>query len=87
MDYVEFTAKSVNDAIIDACQKFTVSSDKLEYVVVEEGTSGFLGIGSKSAVIKARVKVSLEDKAVDFLHDVFTAMNMAVVVNAKYVTP
>ena len=84
MDYVEFTAKSVNDAIIDACQKFTVSSDKLEYVVVEEGTSGFLGIGSKSAVIKARVKVSLEDKAVDFLHDVFTAMNMAVVVNAKY---
>lgn len=84
MEYEEFSAKSVNDAVIEACQKYTVTSDKLDYVVVEEGTTGFLGIGSKNAVIKARVKISIEDKAVDFLHDVFAAMNMAVVIQAKY---
>ena len=84
MEFVEFSAKTVDDAITDACQKFTVSSDKLEYEVVEEGSSGFLGIGSKHAIIKARVKSSVTDIAKDFLKDVFEAMDMVVVVNVKY---
>ena len=81
---MEFSAKTVDDAITEACQKFTVSSDKLDYEVVEEGSSGFLGIGSKPAVIKARVKSSVSDIAKDFLKDVFEAMDMVVVVNVKY---
>ena len=84
MEFVEFSAKTVDDAITDACQKFTVSSDKLEYEVVEEGSSGFLGIGSKPAIIKARAKSSVTDIAKDFLKDVFEAMDMVVVVNVKY---
>ena len=84
MEFIEVSAKTVNDAITEACQKLTVTSDKLEYEVVEEGSSGFLGIGSKPAVIKARVKSSVEDTAKDFLKDVFEAMNLAVVVNVKY---
>ena len=84
MEFVEFSAKTVNDAIIEACQKFTVASDKLEYEVIEEGSSGFLGIGSKTAVIKARVKSSVEDTAKDFLNGVFEAMNMVVVSEVKY---
>ena len=56
MEYMEFTAKTVNDAITEACTHFTVASDSLDIQVVEEGSSGFLGIGSKSAVIKARIK-------------------------------
>ena len=84
MEFIEISAKTVNDAITEACQKLTVTSDKLEYEVVEEGSSGFLGIGSKPAVIKARVKSSVEDTAKDFLKDVFEAMNLAVVVNGKY---
>ena len=84
MEFVEFSAKTVDDAITDACQKFTVSSDKLEYEVVEEGSSGFLGIGSKPAIIKARVKSSVTDIAKDFLKDVFEAKDMVVVVNVKY---
>ena len=84
MDFIEVSAKTVNDAITEACQKLTVTSHKLEYEVVEEGSSGFLGIGSKPAVIKARVKSSVEDTAKDFLKDVFEAMNLAVVVNVKY---
>lgn len=84
MEFVEFSAKTVNDAIIEACQKFTVASDKLEYEVIEEGSSGFLGIGSKPAVIKARIKSSIEDTAKDFLNSVFEAMNMVVVSDVKY---
>lgn len=84
MEFIEVSAKTVSDAITEACQKLTVTSDKLEYEVIEEGSSGFLGIGSKPAVIKARVKCSVEDTARDFLRNVFEAMNMTVVVNVQY---
>ena len=84
MEYIDITAKTVNDAITEACQRFLVTSDKLDYIVVEEGSTGFLGIGSKPAVIKARIKGTVADKAKDFLKEVFDAMNMVVVVNAKY---
>ena len=55
MEYIEFTGKTVDDAITEACQKFTVTSDRLEYEVVEKGTSGIFGFAAKPAVIKARV--------------------------------
>ena len=84
MDFIEFSAKTVNDAITEACQKFVVTSDKLDYEVIEEGSSGFLGIGSKPAVIKARVKSSVKDTAKDFLNSVFKAMNLTVVVDINY---
>ena len=84
MEFITVSAKTVNDAIIEACQKLLVSSDKLDYEVVEEGSSGFLGFNSKPAIIKARIKSSVEDIAVDFLGDVFEAMNMVVKVSAKY---
>ena len=84
MDFVEFSAKTIDDAITEACQKLTVTSDKLEYEVIEEGSSGFLGIGAKPAVIKARIKNSVADKAKEFLKEVFDAMNIVVVIDVKY---
>ena len=87
MNYIEVSAKTVSEAITEACQNLGVTSDKLEYQVIDEGSSGFLGIGSKPAVIKAAVKtveISLEDKAKIFMNDVFAAMNMAVVVEVSY---
>lgn len=60
MEYMEFSAKTVNDAITEACTHFTVASDRLDYEVLEEGSSGFLGLGSKAAKIKARVKEEAE---------------------------
>lgn len=84
MEYIEISAKTVADAITDACQRLEVTSDKLEYIVVDEGSSGFLGIGSKPAVIKAKAKSSISDKAKDFLSEVFDAMNMVVAIDIKY---
>ena len=56
MEFEVFSAKNVNDAITEACTKFGVPSSQLEYEVVEEGSSGFLGFAAKDAMIKARVK-------------------------------
>jgi len=84
MDFIEVTAKTVSDAITEACQKLMVSSEKLEYVVIEEGSSGFLGIGSKPAVIKAKIKDTIEDKTRNFLEEVFRAMNLNVIIDLKY---
>ena len=84
MDFIQVSAKTVSDAITEACQKLMVSSEKLEYQVVEEGSTGFLGIGAKPAIIKAKVKNTIEDIAKDFLNDVFNAMNLEVVIDIKY---
>lgn len=84
MEFMEFSAKTVSDAITDACQKLEVTSDRLEVVVVEEGSAGFLGLGSKMALIKARVKCSVTDNAKNFLAEVFEAMDMTVVIDVKY---
>ena len=87
MEFMEFSAKTVNDAVTESCKHFTVPSDKLEYEVIEEGSTGFLGFNSKPAVIKARIieeKLSVEDQAKKFLQDVFQAMNMVVVIDAKF---
>ena len=56
MEFKEFTAKNVDDAITEACESLMVTSDRLEYEVVSAGSTGFLGINAKPAVIKARVK-------------------------------
>lgn len=84
MEYIEISAKTLNDAITEACQKLEVSSDKLVYDVIDEGASGFLGIGAKPAVIRACVKCSVTDDAKNFLNEVFAAMKMTVVVNVEY---
>ncbi|WWR15854.1 RNA-binding cell elongation regulator Jag/EloR [Lachnospiraceae bacterium JLR.KK008] len=84
MDFIEISAKTVDDAITEACQKLSVTSNKLEYEVIEEGSAGFLGIGAKPAVIKAKVKSSVQDVAKTFLNDVFEAMNLTVVITIKY---
>lgn len=56
MDYITVSAKTLDDAITEALIQLGVTSDRLDYVVIEKGSAGFLGIGMKQAVIKARRK-------------------------------
>ena len=56
MEFIEIQAKTKQEAITKACIDLGVSSDRLEYQVISEGSSGFLGIGAKPAVIRARKK-------------------------------
>jgi spoIIIJ-associated protein len=76
-DYIEFSAKTVEDAITEALVKLGTTSDKLDYKVVEKGSTGLLGLfNNKPAVILARKKFSLEDTAEEFLSEVLGAMNL-----------
>ncbi len=87
MEYKEFSAKTVQDAITEACQYFTITSDSLDYEVIEEGSSGFLGFNAKPAIIKAGVKnteVTPADKAKEFLNQVFEAMDIEATVAVEY---
>ena len=46
----------MDDAITEASIQLGTSSDNIEYEVVEKGSTGFLGFGSRPAVIMARKK-------------------------------
>lgn len=61
MEYMEFKGRTKGDAITEACTHFSIPSDKLDYQVIEEGKTGFLGMGARPAVIRARVKEEAEE--------------------------
>ena len=62
-DYITVSAKTLDDAITEALVQLGVTSDRLDYIVVEKGSEGFLGIGRKQAVSKPRIK--REEKPVE----------------------
>ena len=62
-EYIEITERTVSEAITAACQKLAVPSERLEYEVIDPGKTGFLGIGSRAAKIRARVKQGMDDSA------------------------
>jgi spoIIIJ-associated protein len=87
MEYKEFSAKTVDDAITDACTTFSVTSDKIDYVVVEEASTSFFGLKSKPAVIKARLKeieIPIDQKVEEFLSEVLKAMSLEATVKIDY---
>jgi len=69
-EYIQFSAKTKNEAITKACIELGVSSDQLDIQVVSEGSSGFFGIGSKPAIIKAcKKEESSEEKEIEKIID------------------
>lgn len=69
MEYITVSAKTLDDAITEALIQLGVTSDQLEYEVIEKGSAGFLGIGMKQAVIKARRK-AVEEPEAEIVEDV-----------------
>lgn len=89
MEYVEFKAKTVDDALVEAAQALGAAGlDELEYDVIDKGSSGFLGIGSKPVVIKARKKAdektSFVDTIQEFLDHLFRVMGIETKVAIDY---
>ncbi|MCL2865217.1 MAG: protein jag [Lachnospiraceae bacterium] len=68
---IRVSAKDIDDAITDAMVQLGVTSDKLEYEVIEKGSSGFLGIGMKQAVIEAWRKSDRPQKVENEKSDAF----------------
>lgn len=62
MDFIQVSAKTVEDAVLEAAMKLATTREHLEYEVIEKGSAGFLGFGAKNAVIKAR---ALSDEEIE----------------------
>ena len=73
-EFLQFSAKTKNDAITKACIELGTSSDQLEIQVVSEGSTGFFGIGSRPAIIKVRRKT--EDPAENELQDILENVSL-----------
>ena len=84
MEFVEFRGKTVDDAITNALVSLGTTSDQIEYEVIEKGSNGILGFGSKDAVIKVAKKSTPEDVVKDFLTEVFDKMNLEVEIITKF---
>ena len=84
MDFIKISAKNLDEAITQALIRLEITSDQLEYEVIDKGSSGILGIGSRPAVIQAKRKFSLEGTAKDFLQEVLKTMGMEVEIGVIY---
>ena len=86
-DWLEITAKTVEDAIIQAAMTLGISSDQLEYEIIEKESAGFLGFNRKPAKIRAKskkVEISAPEAAKEFLGNVFRAMNVSADIDIDY---
>lgn len=65
MDYIEVSGKNVDEALTNALIELETTSDKVEYEVIEKGSSGFLGMFNKPAVIRVRKKAEEVEETVE----------------------
>ncbi|MBQ1608053.1 MAG: protein jag [Lachnospiraceae bacterium] len=87
MDFLEYSGKTVEDALTQASVQLGVTSDQIEYEVIDKGSAGILGFGSKDATIRVKKKeeaTDAKDVAEAFLKDVFATMNLEVIIDSSY---
>ncbi len=75
-EWVEFSAKTEDEALTEALIKLETTSDKIEYELLEKESNGILGLFSKPARIRVRKKENPVDIAKDFLNRTFNAMEI-----------
>ena len=76
MDFIEISAKTYDEAVTDALVQLGVTSDQVEIEVIDKGSAGFLGIGSRPVKIKVSKKLTVEGYLRKFLSDIFEAMKI-----------
>lgn len=83
-DWVEFTAKTVDEALTEALIKFETTSENIEYEIIEKESTGLLGLFSKPAKIRIKKKESPLEMAKSFLERIFTAMGLEVSLEIQF---
>ncbi len=83
-NWLEFTAKTVDEALTEALIKLEATSDQVEYEVLEKESSGFLGMFSKPARIRVCKKESVDEVVKNFLDKLFLHMGIHVEVVMEY---
>jgi spoIIIJ-associated protein len=84
MEWKEFTAKTVDEALTSAMLDLGTTIENIEYEVIEKETNGFLGMFGKPAKIRVRIKFTIENAAKKFLSDVFGAMGIQAAIEVTY---
>ena len=84
MEFVEFKGKTKDEALMQASVELGVPSTDLEYEVVSEESKGFLGIGSKPCIIKARRKKTFIDEIREYLESLFKAMDIQTEIQIEF---
>lgn len=64
MEWVEFTGKSVDEALDRALDQFETSSDQVDYEVIEKESNGLLGLFSRPAKIRVRLKEQEQEEEI-----------------------
>jgi spoIIIJ-associated protein len=83
-NWIETTGKTVEEALLEASVALKTTEENIDYEVIDEGGSGFLGLNKKPAKIKAAVKETKLDKAADFISDVLNVMGIKNEVKSSY---
>ena len=83
MEMLTFEGKTLADAITNASVALGVASTDLKYEVVTEGSTGFLGMFAKPAVITVQPKADMTERAKEFLGRLFAAMKVETEIKAQ----
>ncbi|MCT4612977.1 MAG: protein jag [Clostridia bacterium] len=80
-NFVEKSARNINDAITDALVELGLTRDEADIKIIEKGTKGFLGIGSKIATVRVSKKVDMLKVTEEFVKEFFEKFGADVVIN------
>ena len=80
---IQKSAKSIEEAKQLALAELGLTADDVEFITIDEGTKGFLGLGSKEAVVEVTIKNADVYKAKAFLSQIFKDMELVVDINAS----
>lgn len=83
MKTIEMVGKTVEDATNAALGELNAKIEDVEVEVLEEGSKGFLGMGSKDAKVRVTLKCTPVSKAVDFLTQLFDVWGIEVKINTE----
>lgn len=84
MEFVEFKAKTKDEALTNASLEFGCPIESIEYEVLSEASKGFIGIGAKPCIIKARKKKTFVDEIEDYIASMLDAMGIEAKINIDY---
>ncbi|OGO83698.1 MAG: DNA-binding protein [Clostridiales bacterium GWC2_40_7] len=81
---VEKTGKTVQEAVNLALEELNASLDNTDIEVLDEGSKGLFGIGSKVAKVRVTLRnIQDSNQAERFLQDVFSKMNVSVDIDTQ----
>lgn len=77
------TGKSVTEAVEEALKQLKASRDQVDITIVEESKKGFLGLGTKPAIVEVTLKPDPVEDATQFLKSVASKMGVDVTISVK----